>query len=209
MTDKSTSWAYAEGLAVEDTVVARARERSLDLGVSPVSPGVGALLTVLAATSKAHAVVEVGTGAGVSGVCLLRGLRTGSTFTTIDTDVEHLKAARQAFAEAGFPASRVRTIPGRAGAVLPRLNDGAYDLVFVDADRPGTPSYADEAVRLLRPGGLLVINDALGTDQAANPAQRGPAAMQLRELHVRLREDERLSTALLPAGEGLFLASRR
>ncbi|NUP74234.1 MAG: methyltransferase, partial [Sinomonas sp.] len=116
MTDKSTSWAYAEGLAVEDTVVARARERSLELGVAPVTPGVGAVLTVLAATSKAHGVVEIGTGAGVSGVCLLRGLREGSTFTTIDTDVEHLKAARQAFAEAGVPYSRVRTIPGRAGA---------------------------------------------------------------------------------------------
>ncbi|MDQ4503351.1 O-methyltransferase [Sinomonas sp. ASV322] len=209
MTDKSTSWAYAEGLAVEDTVVARARERSLELGVSPVPPGVGAVLTILAASSKANAVVEVGTGAGVSGVCLLRGLRAGATFTTIDTDVEHLKAARQAFTEAGIPASRVRTIPGRAGAVLPRLNDAAYDLVFIDADKAGTPSYADEGVRLLRPGGLLVINDALDRDRVANPAHRGPAAVALRALHRRLLEDERLDAALLPTGEGLFLASRR
>ncbi|WP_422933766.1 O-methyltransferase [Sinomonas sp. P47F7] len=208
MTDKSTSWAYAEGLAVEDPIVARARERSLELGVSPVSPGVGAVLAVLAATSKAQAVVEIGTGAGVSGVCLLRGLPAACTFTTIDTDIEHLKAARQAFSEAGVPASRVRAIPGRASAVLPRLNDGAYDLVFVDADKPGTPAYADEAVRLLRPGGLLVINDALDRDRAANPAHREPTAVRLRELHRALREDERLATALLPTGEGLFLASR-
>ena len=209
MTDKSTSWAYAEGLADEDRAVVRARERSLELGVSPVTPGVGAVLTVLAATSKAQAVVEVGTGAGVSGVCLLRGLPAACTFTTIDTDIEHLKAARQAYSEAGILASRVRTIPGRAGAVLPRLNDAAYDLVFIDADKPGTPAYADEAVRLLRPGGLLVINDALDRDRVANPAHRELAAVRLRDLHRRLREDERLSTALLPTGDGLFLASRR
>ncbi|WP_138442420.1 O-methyltransferase [Sinomonas susongensis] len=209
MTDKSASWSYAEGLAVEDTVVARARERSLELGVSPVSPGVGAVLTVLAAASKAHAVVEVGTGAGVSGVCLLRGLPSRSTFTTIDTDIEHLKAARQAFGEAGIPSSRVRTIPGRAQAVLPRLNDASYDLVFLDADPGGTPDYAEEGVRLLREGGLLVINDALDHDRVANPAQRETSAVRLRALHRRLLEDDRLDTALLPTGPGLFLASRR
>jgi predicted O-methyltransferase YrrM len=209
MTDKSASWSYAEGLAAEDTVVARARERSLELGVSPVSPGVGAVLTVLASTSKSQAVVEVGTGAGVSGVCLLRGLPDRSTFTTIDTDVEHLKAARQAFTEAGVSLSRVRTIPGRAQAVLPRLNDAAYDLVFIDADKAGTVLYADEAVRLLRRGGLLVINDALDHEGVANPAHREPAAVRLRALHRRLLEDERLNTALVPTGQGLLLASRR
>jgi predicted O-methyltransferase YrrM len=209
MTDKSASWSYAEGLAAEDTVVARARERSLELGVAPVSPGVGAVLTVLAATSKAQAVVEVGTGAGVSGVCLLRGLPSRSTFTTIDTDVEHLKAARQAFTEAGVPSSRVRTIPGRAHAVLPRLNDSSYDLVFIDADKAGTLVYADEAVRLLRPGGLLVINDALDHDGVTNPVHREPAAVRLRALHRRMLEDERLATALVPTGEGLLLSSRR
>lgn len=209
MTDKSASWSYAEGLAAEDTVVVRARERSLELGVSPVSPGVGAVLTVLASTSKAQAVVEVGTGAGVSGVCLLRGLPERCTFTTIDTDVEHLKAARQAFAEAGVSLSRIRTIPGRAQAVLPRLNDAAYDLVFIDADKAGTVLYADEAVRLLRQGGLLVINDALDHEGVANPAHPEPAAVRLRALHRRLVEDERLNTALVPTGQGLFLASRR
>ena len=138
--DKSTSWSYAEDLPAEDEVLLHARERSFELGVTPVGPGVGAVLTVLAAASKAQTAVEIGTGAGVSGVCILRGLGPHAVLTTIDVDVEHLKAAREAFQEAGSPANRTRTISGRAGDVLPRLTDGAYDLVFIDADKPTTPA---------------------------------------------------------------------
>ena len=104
--DKSTSWSYAEDLPAEDEVLLRARERSFELGVTPIGRGVGAVLTVLAAASKAQTAVEIGTGAGVSGVCLLRGLGPQAVLTTIDVDVEHLKAAREAFQEAGSPANR-------------------------------------------------------------------------------------------------------
>lgn len=207
--EKSTSWSYTEAFASEDAVLARARSRSFELGVTPVSPGVGAVLTVLAAASKPHAAVEVGAGAGVSGVCILRGLAENSVFTTIDRDVEHLKAAREAFAEAGVPSNRVRTIPGRAVDVLPRLADAAYDFVFVDADKPNARLYAEQGVRLLRPGGLLVVNDALDRDRVSNPAQREPTTVRLRELHRALRSDERLSSAILPTGDGLIVAARR
>jgi len=91
--DKSTSWSYAEDLPAEDEVMLRARERSFELGVTPIGAGVGAVLTVLAAGSKAQTAVEIGTGAGVSGVCLLRGLGPQAVLTTIDVDVKHLKAA--------------------------------------------------------------------------------------------------------------------
>jgi hypothetical protein len=136
--DKSTSWSYAEDLPAEDEVLIHARERSFELGVTPIGPGVGAVLTVLAAASKAQTAVEIGTGAGVSGVCILRGLGPNAVLTTIDVDVEHLKAAREAFQEAGQPdphdfrpcwrrpsaADRQRLRPGlhrRRQAQLPRL----------------------------------------------------------------------------------------
>jgi predicted O-methyltransferase YrrM len=207
--DKSTSWCYAEAFASEDLVMERARDRSLDLGITPVSSGVGAALTVLAASSKPHAAVEIGSGAGVSGLCILRGLPAQAVFTTIDRDVEHLKAARQAFAEAGLLSGRVRTIPGRAAVVLPRLADEAYDFVFVDADKASASVYAEQGIRLLRPGGLLVINDALDRDRVSNPAHREPATVRLRELHRALRSDVRLATAVLPTGDGLLVAARR
>ncbi len=207
--DKSTSWSYTEGLPTEDDVLLRARERSHELGIFPVSPGVGSALTVLAAASKAQTAVEIGTGAGVSGVCLLRGLSRQSVLTTIDVDVDHLKAAREAFVESGSPANRTRTISGRAADVLPRLTDSAYDLVFMDADKPSYPGYIEQAIRLLKPGGLLIVNDALDKDRVSDPAIRDAGTVVLRQVGKTIREDDRLMSALLPTGDGLLLAVKR
>ena len=204
--DKQTSWSYTEALPTEDEVLLRARERSYELGVSAVSSGVGAALTVLAAASKAATVVEVGTGAGVSGVCLLRGLGRNAVLTTIDSDVDHLRAAREAYAEAGIPGNRTRTISGRAAEVLPRLTDGAYDMVFIDADKPSFPLYVNQAVRLLKRGGLLVVNDALDHGKVADPAVREDTTNTLRKVGKAIRENEDLASALLPTGDGLLLA---
>ena len=204
--DKSTSWSYAEGLPLEDIVLRRARERSHELGLFAVSPGVAATLTVLAATSKAQTAVEVGTGAGVSGVSLLRGLGPRAVLTTIDPDVDHLKAAREAFAESGSPANRTRTISGRGQDVLPRLTDSAYDLVFIDADKPSFPDYVEQAVRLLKPGGLLIINDALDKDRVSDPAIRETSTVVLRRVGKLIRDNEALISTMLPTGDGLLLA---
>lgn len=207
--DKSTSWSYAEDLPAEDEVLLRARERSFELGVTPIGRGVGAVLTVLAAASKAQTAVEIGTGAGVSGVCLLRGLGPQAVLTTIDVDVEHLKAAREAFQEAGSPANRTRTISGRAGDVLPRLTDAAYDLVFIDGDKPNFPRYVEQAVRLLKTGGLLIVNDALDKDRVSNPAARDATTVVLRQVGRAVRDDDRLASAMLPTGDGLLVAVKK
>lgn len=207
--DKSTSWSYTEGLPVEDVVLRRARERSHELGLFPVSPGVAAALTVLAASSKAQTAVEIGTGAGVSGVSLLRGLGPKAVLTTIDPDVDHLKAAREAFVESGSPANRTRTISGRGQDVLPRLTDGAYDLVFIDADKPSFPEYVQQAIRLLKTGGLLIINDALDKDRVSDPAIRETSTVVLRQVGKLIREHESLVSAMLPTGDGLLLAVKR
>ncbi|MFZ3416980.1 O-methyltransferase [Arthrobacter sp. 3Tela_A] len=204
--DKQSTWSYTEGLPFEDEVLLRARERSHELGVVPVSTGVGAALTVLAASSKAQTVVEIGTGAGVSGVCLLRGLGPGSVLTTIDSDVDHLRAARLAYSEAGIPGNRTRTISGRAAQVLPRLTDNAYDLVFVDADKASFVLYAEQAVRLLKPGGLLIINGALDNGRVADPAAREPLTATMRQVGRLIRDNDSLVSALLPTGDGLQLA---
>ena len=204
--DKQTSWSYTEALPSEDEVLLRARERSFELGVTPVSSGVGAALTVLAAASKASTAVEVGTGAGVSGVCLLRGLGRNSVLTTIDSDVDHLRAAREAYAEAGIAGNRTRTISGRAADVLPRLTDAAYDLVFIDADKLSFPLYVDQAVRLLKRGGLLIVNDALDHGKVSDPAIREATTNTLRSVGRTIRDHESLVSALLPTGDGLLLA---
>jgi predicted O-methyltransferase YrrM len=208
-TDKALSWAYCEDFRTEDDVLLRARERAGQLGCTPVSPGVGAVLTVLAATARAHAVVEIGTGAGVGSLYLLRGMPPEAVLTTIDVEVEHQRAAREAFADEGVRPTRTRLIAGRALDVLPRLTDGGYDLVLVDADPENYPGYVDQGVRLLRPGGVLVVDDALWQDRVGDPARRDEVTTIVRETGRRVRDDERLAPALLPTGDGLLVAVRR
>ncbi|WP_394939150.1 O-methyltransferase [Psychromicrobium sp. YIM B11713] len=207
--DKSNSWSYTEGLPVEDEILLRARERSHELGVSAIGAATGALLSVLAASSKAQTAVEIGAGTGVSGIYLLRGLSPQAVLTSIDGDIEHLKAARESFVEAGFPANRTRTISGRASDVLPRLTDAAYDLVFINADKAAYPLYVEQAVRLLKSGGLLVINDALDQDRVAEPAVREPSTVVLRQVGKTIRENEDLVSSLVPTGAGILLAVKR
>lgn len=174
-----------------------------------MQPGTGAALRVLAAALAARAVVEIGTGTGVSGLYLLRGMPSDSVLTTIDVEVENQRAAREAFAEAGVRANRTRVIPGRALDVLPRLTDGAYDLVLLDANKIEYGAYLEQAVRLLRPGGAVAVDNALLSDRVADPAQRDESTTVVREMGKAVRDDDRLIPAMLPCGDGLLVAVKR
>lgn len=203
------SVAYAESFAIEDEVIAKARERARELGCVPIGPGGGATLRVLAAATGAKAVVEVGTGAGVSGLWLLGGIAADGILTSIDVEGENQRAAKQAYVEAGVAPGRYRLINGSAVEVLPRLRDAAYDLVFVDADKTSYNVYFEQAVRLLRPGGVVAFDNTLWHDRVADPAQRDPDTVTLRDLVKAVREDERLVPALLPVGDGLLVAAKK
>jgi predicted O-methyltransferase YrrM len=177
------------------------------VGVGAVDPVTGALLRLLAAAVRAKAVVELGTGAGVSALWLLRGMREDGVLTSVDSEAEHQRLAKLSLAEAGVPSGRARLISGRALDVVPRLSDGAYDLVLCDAARSENLDYLEHAVRLLRPGGLVVFAGALGGGRVADPAARDPETVALRELARALREDTRLVPAAVPVGPGLLVAS--
>ena len=162
-----------------------ARQNAAELGTCvPIGSGTGAALRFLAAAIDARAVVEVGTGAGTSGIWLLRGMRPDGVLTTVDIEGEHQRLAKQAYAAAGIPSTRYRLINGQAGDVLPRLTDGAYDLVFVDADKTGYVDYLEQAVRLLRPGGVVAFDNALRADQVADPTVRDVATVTVREVRA-------------------------
>ncbi|MDM8086197.1 O-methyltransferase [Cellulomonas cellasea] len=208
-TDKAQSWVYAEGFLTEDDTLLRARERAGQLGCTPVLPGSGAVLRLLAAAAQAKAVVEIGTGAGVGSLYLLRGMPEEGVLTTIDVEIEHQRAAKDAFSEEGLRSTRTRTISGRALDVLPRLTDGGYDLVFVDADKESYPAYVEQALRLLRPGGVLAIDNALWHDRVADPARRDEVTTVIREVGRMVRDDARLLPAMIPSGDGLLTAVKR
>ena len=200
---------YAESFPVEDEVISRARERAAELGCVPIGPGGGAVLRVLAAATGARSVVEVGTGAGVSGLFLLGGMAPDGVLTTIDVEGEHQRAAKEAFGEAGIAPTRYRLINGAASEVLPRLRDEAYDLVLVDADKSAYAVYYQQALRLLRRGGVVAFDNALWHDRVADPSQRDTDTVTLRDLGKAVRDDDRLVSALLPVGDGLLVAAKR
>ena len=205
---KPTSWSYAEEHVAEDEVLASARARAEEVGVVPIGSGGGAALRFLAAVLDARAVVEIGTGTGVSGLWLLRGMRPDGVLTSVDIEAEHQRLARESFAEAGIASQRVRTISGAALDVLPRLTDGHYDLVFCDGDKAEYGAYLQEALRLLRPGGVVAFDNALWHDRVADPAQRDEDTVSIRELGRQVAEREDLVSVLLPVGDGLLAAKK-
>lgn len=203
---KLAAWAHAEEFIAPSEHVDAARRRAEELGVGSIDNGAGATLRVLAAAIGAKAVMEVGTGAGASGLWLLAGMAPDGVLTTIDIEPEHQRAAREAFTAAGIAHQRTRVITGRASEVLPRMTDGAYDMLVVDADRGGYPAYVEQAIRLLRPAGTLVMS---WTDKEADPAARDADTTTLREVGRHIRDQEHFTTALLPVSSGLLVAVKR
>lgn len=199
---------YLDNYLPEDEALSAARARANDLGCAAIEPAAGSALRFLATTLTARAVVEVGTGAGVSSLYLLNGMATDGVLTSIDIEPEYHRAAREAFADGKFAPSRARLIVGRAVEVLPRLTSGGYDLVFVDATRAEYPRYYEQGVDLLRLGGVIVFNGILADGKLADATQRDTDTQALREVAKTVAEDERLMPALLPIGRGLLAASR-
>ena len=198
--------------AAEDEPLLVARANAVDLGgTEPVLPEVGATLRFLACCVGAKTAVEIGTGCGSSGIWLLRGMRPGSTLTSVDTEPEYQRTARKAFAAAGFAQNQCRLILGRALDVLPRLSDGAYDMVFCDADERDYPDYLAAALRLLRPGGVVAFNNALLAGPMDESAVDESAADDEGsvDLATLVRDDDRLVPVLLPLGNGLLAAVKR
>ena len=185
-----------------------ARARAEEVGVKPISSGTGAALRFLAAVLDARTVVEIGTGTGVSGLWMLRGMRADGVLTTVDIEAEHQRLAKETFGEAGFPNQRARTISGSALDVLPRLTDGHYDLVFVDGDKREYSAYLSEALRLLRPGGVVAFDNTLWHGRVADPAQRDSETLAIRELIRLVSENDDLVPVLLPVGDGLLVAKK-
>ncbi|WP_181767394.1 O-methyltransferase [Streptomyces albidus (ex Kaewkla and Franco 2022)] len=213
--NRQSSWAFADAYGAElvddaeNDALRWARERARQAGVRAVSPSTGATLRLLAATVGAKAVAEIGTGTGVSGIHLLAGMRPDGVLTTVDVEPEGQQFARQAFRAAGFVGNRARFIPGSALDVLPRLADGGYDMVFCDGDRSECLAYFDEALRLLRPGGLVCFEGVFAGGRTVDSSAQPTEVLKLRELLGAVRESSALVPSLLPVGDGLLCAVKR
>lgn len=198
------TWAYADDWTEEPPEVGEARRRAQAIAAPSPSRAVGAALRALVAALRARSVVEVGSGAGVTGGWILAGLPAHGTLTTVDPDSALQTAARDTFERMGISHTRVRAIAGAPHHVLPRLSDGAYDAVVIG---PGAQTEGEEghlllaeAKRLLTPGGSIIITPAFGADGVL-PSRH--------DLVQHLRDDPDWIAAVLTVGEGIVLASSR
>jgi len=200
---------YAESFIAEDAVKAAARARGIEIGTHDVSPGTGAYLRHLAQLLSAQSVVEVGTGSGVGSLWLLDGMIASGTLTSIDDEMEHSAIAKLAFAEAEIAAPRFRLITNIVMDVMTKLADRAYDLV-VYRHNPEDLTYAiTEAHRILRSGGVFVIDNFFGGSKVPDPAQRDPKTIALREAGKQIKSDtDSWMSVLITTGDGLLLATK-
>jgi predicted O-methyltransferase YrrM len=206
---KIDSHSYAESFLAEDEVLLAARARGHELGVIDTSQGAGAFLQYLAGLLKAQSVVEIGTGSGVGALWVLGGMIHSGTLTSIDDELEHATIAREAFLDADIPAQRFRLITNPVMDVMTKLTDRAYDLVVYRHNPEDLPEAITEAQRILRSGGVFVIDNFFGGAKVADPAQRDPKTVALRDAGKALKNDsDNWMTSLIPVGDGLLLATK-
>ncbi len=198
----NSDWNLSQSYINEDSHLLNAREKSKELGLITIGPGVGALIRFLASTIDASNVVEIGTGTGVSGLCLFRGMNSAGVLTSIDSDPERQRAAREIFSEAGITANKVRLIAGRAIEVVDKLTDNAYDLMFINGEKLEYETLFEQSLRLLRPGGILIFNNILGEFSTSD-------AQAISAVSDKIKDDSRLISVMIPSGSGIIAASYR
>lgn len=195
-----------ELFAQEDPALARVRARhaEADLPAIYISPDEGKLLHVLLRLIGATRVLEVGALGGYSGIWLARALPPAGRLITIERDPRHAALARQAYQEAGV-ANRVELIEGDARAVLRTLTPG-FDAVFVDADKAPLVDYFQESLRLLRPGGLLLCDNAFFHGAVIDPTDTSPDAAGVRAYNRLAATDPRVVSTVVPIRDGLVIS---
>jgi caffeoyl-CoA O-methyltransferase len=194
----------------EDQVLREIRERCQAAGLPPiqVSGCEARHLEVIARLAGAHRAVEIGTLGGYSGVALLRGMGPGGFLHTFEIDPDHASVARESFQRAGF-SGRVAIHLGAALEKLEAIEGQApFDLVFIDADKEGYPDYLAWAEEHLRPGGVVLADNAFGFGHVHDLGYRGEDASALaglRRFAERLARGGRFIATMLPTEEGLAM----
>jgi predicted O-methyltransferase YrrM len=200
---------FSENFISEDYFKSQARARGLELGVSDSTPGAGAFLRFLAFSLQAQSVVEVGTGSGVGSLWILDGMRSTGTLTSIDDEMEHTQITKLAFAEADIAQTRVRLITNSVIDVISKLTDTAYDMVVLRHNPEDLSFVIGESLRILRSGGVLVIDNYFGGGKTPDAAQRDPRTVALRDAGKIIKNDtEHWVSSMLPVGDGLLLATK-
>ena len=184
-------------------------EKLGDIAIMQIAPEQGAFMTLLVRAMGARRALELGTFTGYSAICIARGLSEGGTVVTCDISGEWTEIARRYFGEAGV----ADLVDLRLGPALDTLRelpaDDPFDFAFVDADKAEYPDYYEECLRLLRPGGVIMLDNVLRGGQVVDGDDDDPRTLATREVNERAIEDGRVDVAMLGVADGITLALKR
>ncbi len=213
LTDELHDYVIRHG-AREDAALIQLREETAALGEissMQISPDQGALMTLLVRLAGARRALELGTFTGYSAICIARGLGGGGKLIACELDPERAEEARSNFTEAGV-AERIEIRVGPAAETLASLreeNGEPFDFAFIDADKVSYPGYYETCLELLRPGGLIVLDNMLRGGDVLDPAEDAEGTRAIAELNARIQADGRVEIAMLAVADGITLALKR
>ncbi|MCD0447590.1 class I SAM-dependent methyltransferase [Actinocorallia sp. API 0066] len=174
-------------------------------------PEEGQLLGLLTGLVGARDVLELGTFTGYGALCMARALPPGGRLVTCDISERWTRIAQRYWARAGV-ADRIELRLDQAAKVLEALlaerGPDSFDLVFIDADKTGYPDYFERALTLVRPGGLIILDNTLFFGRVVDPAAQDLDTLAIRELNAALRDDDRVELSLIPMADGITLARK-
>ena len=209
LTDEVVDYVHRFGVR-EHPVLAALREQTAPMAQAgmQIGPDQGAFMALLVKLTGAKRILEIGTFTGYSSTAMALAMPADGRMTCLDVSREWTDIARQAWADAGV-ADRVELRLAPAAETLATLGDDSFDLAFIDADKPGYDAYYEECLRVVRPGGLILIDNVLWSGRVADPAEADENTRMIRALNEKVAADERVDHVLLPLADGLTMARRR
>jgi predicted O-methyltransferase YrrM len=193
--------------SAEDQLLASLREEAEREGLPAIaiSADEGRLLQVFLTSIGARRVLEVGTLGGYSAICMARALPNNGRVLSIEIEEKHAQFARR-YIERAELSERIEVRVGRALDVLPALDGQRFDAMFLDADKEPLPTYFDWALRLVRPGGLVIGDNALWGGRVYATSDNDPKTRAVREFNRRMATDPRVLGIIVPTHDGVAVA---
>jgi caffeoyl-CoA O-methyltransferase len=198
----------------ESEPLARLREetRANPMAAMQISPEQGQFMALLMELMGARNTLEVGVFTGYSSLWVAQALPEAGRIIACDVNEEWTEMARRYWQEAGVAhkidlriAPAMETLDG----LIAEGREGGFDFAFIDADKQSYPDYFERCLTLLRPGGLIAVDNTLWSGKVADPDEQSADTRTLRAFNQSVHDDQRVTVSLLPVGDGLTLALKR
>jgi predicted O-methyltransferase YrrM len=200
----------AKHTAAEDAFLEELKREAAAAGIPEIwiAPEQASFIQILLRLCRAREVVEVGTLAGYSAIVMARALPEAGRVRTIELEAKHADFAEEWIARSDVP-DRVRVHRGAGMDVLPRFESDSADAVFLDADKASYPLYLEQSLRIVRPGGLILVDNAFAFGQLFDEAPADREVPAIRAFNEVMARESRLHSIIMPIGDGLWVGVRR